>query len=394
MKGSRKKCVYATMRALKFPLYSLFLGAGALIAGGFLWVSYYQTPVTNTPSEVPALAATTTPSFTEQEAGFEPEPERMSYRVGGGLQYTLAELRAWERAPGPLRVGLQVGHLDNDEVPEELSGLTRNGAGAVAAGYNERDTVQVITELVAERLRAENILVDVLPATVPPGYEVDAFISVHADGNRNTGVRGFKIAGPRRDYSGRSEALVAALYESYEVATNLPIDPSISRRMTAYYAFNWPRYEHAIHPFTPAAIVETGFLTNPADRAFLLNQPEVAAAGIANGIMAYLETIPEPLPPPGSLTAPALPLSGVVECAPVRAERRNRDPRPCEAALRDADGHHHLLIAEPPIATSSLPYAATVAGEYQPVQLLDNYFWFHWEARGMIMVDSFDLIAE
>lgn len=330
-------------------------------------------------------------SFTDREAGFEAEPAPRSaveYRVGGGRQYTLEELANWERPVGPERVGLQVGHLDNDEVPEELYGLTRNGAGATAAGYNERDTVERITELTAERLRAAGIVVDILPATVPPGYVADAFLSIHADGNPNRSVRGFKIAGPRRDYSGRSSAFESALETAYAAATNLPEDPQITRRMTAYYAFNWPRYEHAVHPFTPVAIVETGFLTNASDRTLLLEQPDVVAAGIADGVLAFLAADVPADPSPSSLTAPTLPLSGIVECAPVRDERRDRDPRPCEAALRDEAGNHYLLVEEPPLATSSLPYTATVDGAYVPIQRMDNYFWFHWEAEGMIMVDS------
>ena len=172
------------------------------------------------------------PLTATEEAGFEDEslsPE--DYRFCQGGWYSLEDLRSWQRNPGPLRVGLQAEHLNNAEVPEELPGLTRNGA--TAAGYNERDTVEVITDLTAELLEGEGITVDILPATVPPGYEADAFVSIHADGNLSSNVRGFKHAGPRRDYSGRSEALVAALYESYSQATGLPIDPSISRRMTA-----------------------------------------------------------------------------------------------------------------------------------------------------------------
>lgn len=331
-------------------------------------------------------------SFTAtKEAGFEDEPtslQSLDYQFGQGGWYTLDELRNWKRAPGPLKVGLQVGHLNNDNVPEELSGLARNGAGATSAGYNERDTVKTITELVAKILEAQGISVDILPATIPPGYEADAFVSIHADGNPDSSIRGFKHAGPRRDYSGRSEALVSELYKTYAESTNLPIDPSVSRRMTAYYAFNWARYEHAVHPFTPSAIVETGFLTNPIDRDFLLNQPERVAAGIATGIINFLEKDSDPVPPPLSLTAPNLPLEGTVECAEVREERRNRSARPCEAALTDSEGNQFLLIAEPAIATSSLPYRATVDGDYMPVQMLDNYFWFHWEVLGIIKVDQ------
>jgi N-acetylmuramoyl-L-alanine amidase len=344
-----------------------------------------------------------TPSFTETEAGFEAEPaagevmEHMQTTAQANLlvgrgQYTIAELAAWQRPAGPVRVGLQVGHLNNENPPEELAGLTRNGAGAVAGIYNERDTVEVITEIAAEQLRAAGIEVDVLPAVIPPGYVADAFVAIHADGNNNSSVRGYKMAGPRRDYSGQAEALVEALYTSYEAGTDLPEDFNISRRMTAYYAFNWPRYEHAVHPRTPSAIVEVGFLTNPVDRAFMLNEAERAAAAISAGILSFLDENPDPVPTPLPLITPDLPITGTVACAEVRAERRNRDPRPCEAALFDDAGNQFLLVADDPIATSTLPYEATVNGTYYPAQVLDNYFWFHWEVLGLIEVTEIDLI--
>jgi hypothetical protein len=253
----------------------------------------------------------------------------------------------------------------------------------VFGSFNERDTVAVITQLVAERLEAEGITVDVLPAVIPPGYVADAFVSIHADGNNNTSVRGYKIAGPRRDYSGRSETLVEYLFTRYGEVTNLPVDPNISRRMTAYYAFNWPRYKHAVHPFTPSAIVEVGFLTNSADRNFMVNQPEIAAEGIADGILAYLENIPEPLPAPQRIVAPNLPLVGIVECAPVRAERRNRDDQGCLPSIAVA-GEYYALNTLTEVPTTSIPYPATVTGEFVPVQTLDNYFWFHFEVAGII----------
>jgi N-acetylmuramoyl-L-alanine amidase len=381
------------MQHLRRPIIGLFI-IGLIVAGiSYFWFSVFAAPDGNQ----------ATPSFTENEAGFEAEPSegtvvdhmqtapQSNLLVGRG-QYTIAELASWERPEGPTRVGLQVGHLNNENPPEELAGLTRNGAGAVAGIYNERDTVQVITEIAAAQLRAAGIEVDVLPAVIPPGYVADAFVAIHADGNTNTTVRGYKMAGPRRDYSGKADALVEALYTSYEATTDLPEDFNISRRMTAYYAFNWPRYEYAVHPRTPSAIVEVGFLTNPSDRAFMLNEPERAATAITDGILAFLGENPAPEPTPLPLLTPDLPITGTVDCATVRAERRNRDPRPCEAAIFDEAGNQFLLMAEEPVSTSTLPYEATVNGTYYPAQVLDNYFWFHWEILGIIEVDAINRI--
>jgi len=58
--------------------------------------------------------------------------------------------------------------------------------------------------------------------------------------------------------------------------------------MTDYYAFAWYRYVHALSPFTPAAIVEMGYLSHEDDREVLLTRQTVVAQGIANGIIRFL----------------------------------------------------------------------------------------------------------
>jgi hypothetical protein len=193
------------------------------------------------------------------------------------------------REGGPPRVGIQVGHWQRESAPEELAGL-RGSTGAIAGGVTETEVNLAVAERVATRLRDAGVVVDVLPVTIPIDYQADAFIAIHADGSTDTSVSGFKIAPPRTDFSGQADALVAALYEAYEVATKLPRDNAFTRRMSGYYAFNWRRYDHAIHPQTPSAIVEMGFLTNPGDRAFLVSNTETVAEGIANGIVAFLRT--------------------------------------------------------------------------------------------------------
>ena len=194
----------------------------------------------------------------------------------------------WKRPEGPLQVGVQVGHWKNNEVPEELSGLKRNGGGASGGGKSEWEAVLAIAQQTKILLEARGIVVDLLSATIPVGYSADAFMSIHADGNGSAAISGFKIAGPRRDFSGRASALVSALYESYGRETGLDQDTNVTRRMSGYYAFNWRRYEHAIHPMTPAVIIETGFMTSPDDRAIIIDRPDRAAKGIADGIINFL----------------------------------------------------------------------------------------------------------
>jgi hypothetical protein len=59
--------------------------------------------------------------------------------------------------------------------------------------------------------------------------------------------------------------------------------------MLYYYAFNTRRYQHAIDLGTPAAIIEMGYLTHGGDRAFMTTRPELAASGIAKGVLRFLE---------------------------------------------------------------------------------------------------------
>ena len=189
--------------------------------------------------------------------------------------------------PGRKRVGLQAGHWRVEEVPTELRGL---GHGASGGGRSEWEVNLDLARRAAELLRDARVDVDILPATVPPAYRAHVFLSIHADGDPSGVARGYKLARP--GFSATPEAddrLVAALYDAYGDATKLPRDDDhISRRMTAYYAFNSRRYCHAVAPGVPSAILEAGYLTNHLDRQLLLGNPDAAARGIARGILRYL----------------------------------------------------------------------------------------------------------
>lgn len=191
------------------------------------------------------------------------------------------------RPPGtPPRVGLHVGHWQAADLPDELARL-RGSVGAVVDGYREVDINMDVAGRVATLLQARGISVDVLPATVPPGYDADAFVAIHADGSENRARRGFKLATPWRT-SRASQHLHDTLRAEYAALTGLPWDDAITVNMRGYYAFNYNRHEHVIARTTPAVIIEMGFLSNSTDRAFLLEQPHIAALAITNGIERYV----------------------------------------------------------------------------------------------------------
>lgn len=362
----------------------MFAGVGVVVIGLFGFGYWLQTGF----QEWHGQSREQSVSYTEHEVGFDDAPSRVmpaqDYPFGSGGWYTLAELQNYEL---PVRerplVGLQIGHWQHQAAPTELAGL-RGNTGAVFGEYTELAIMLELGEAVAARLRAAEVDVDVLPVTIPPKYEADAFVTLHADGNPDTSVRGFKIAGPRIDYTSHAQTLVNALRTSYRELTGLPEDPQVTRRMTAYYAFNWARYQHAVHPFTPVAIVETGFVTNETDRTFLLTETDRAAEAIALGILAFLATERPLTLPRERLASPELPLTGTVTCAPLRSERVGTREPGCEASLLTADGAYYLLRNDEAIATSTLPYPAAVSGKYYPAQTLENYFWFPYEVRGIV----------
>lgn len=187
----------------------------------------------------------------------------------------------------PPRVGLQVGHLNSQDLPEELARL-RTSTGARWGGVTEAELNLDIANRVKPLLEAHGVVVDILPATVPPAYDADAFIAIHADGSQSGAARGWKLATPWRT-SQASRALLEAVAAAYGPATGLPQDTGgVTVNMRGYYAFNYRRHTHAIARTTPAIIVEMGFMTSAADRGVLFGQPDRVARGIAEGVLAYL----------------------------------------------------------------------------------------------------------
>lgn len=177
---------------------------------------------------------------------------------------------------GGLHVGLVAGHRGNDSGTACADGLTE-------VSVNTR-----VAELTAERLRSQGIRVDVLDEFDSRLllYSADAFVSIHTDSCQSD-FSGFKVAAPDGG-SAASRRLAGCLWDRYEAASGLPRHPgTITKDMTRYHAFR------KLSPFTPAAIIELGFLGT--DRALLVDQPERLAEGVAAGIMCFL--VPAPATP-------------------------------------------------------------------------------------------------
>ena len=225
------------------------------------------------------------------------DPDQPPPRFGRGTPGGFSAFRAplpptplWN-PPGQKRVGLQVGHWKLDETPPELSRLQ---GGATGGGMEEWQVNLGIAQAAQSVLESYGYAVDVLPATVPVRYQANAFVAIHADGDTNGSLSGFKVARPGfSSIPDFDDQLVAALNDAYGQETGLARDDAhISLRMTYYYAFNSRLYCHAVAPGVPQAIMETGFLTNASDRRLLIGNPAEAGHAVADGIRAFLNALP------------------------------------------------------------------------------------------------------
>lgn len=199
-------------------------------------------------------------------------------------------LAAWRRPEGPVRIALQAGHWKAGEAPDEQSGLRDNGART--SGLAEWEVNLEIARRTAQMLSDSGYTVEILPTTIQPGYWADLFVSIHADGHSSPRISGYRAAAPRRDLTGRAEEFASLLDRTYGEETGLAYYGSVTRRMRGYYAFNYRRYEHALHPMTVGVILETGFLTSPADREVIVQRPERAARGIVRAVTQFVSPVP------------------------------------------------------------------------------------------------------
>jgi N-acetylmuramoyl-L-alanine amidase len=210
--------------------------------------------------------------------------------AGGGSQELAMAAPIWNRTPV---VGLQVGHWQAQALPKELADL-RDNPGAVRDGYRELDANLAVTRAAAAVLRTAGVKVDILPATIPAGYQADAFVAIHADqdvGGQHW--RGYKTASSALSQDKPDSRLLSStLGATYADETGLPPDThagAISPDMRFYYAFNWQDFQHAIDPQTPAAIIELGFVSDQTDRDLLFGRPDQAGQAVADGILRFLQ---------------------------------------------------------------------------------------------------------
>ncbi|MCS7183996.1 MAG: N-acetylmuramoyl-L-alanine amidase [Patescibacteria group bacterium] len=189
--------------------------------------------------------------------------------------------------PTTTKIAIQIGHLIEGDIPFELRKLARGG-GAIVNGIKEVEINKAIAFKIKEILEKENYYVEILPAIIPKDYYADIFISLHAN-SADEYTSGFMISTPFIDYSGKANKLKKIMIREYSKETKLRFINKVTSNMTHYYAFNWSKFKRAIHPKTPAIIIEMGNMRNKNDLNFLLNNQEKIAKGIIKGIKLFLE---------------------------------------------------------------------------------------------------------
>jgi N-acetylmuramoyl-L-alanine amidase len=179
-----------------------------------------------------------------------------------------------EPTKDPLKplVGVVAGHKGYDPGAVCDDGLTE-------AEINYAIALEVVALLARRGIQAD--LLDEYDSRLTD-YRAEALVSIHVDSCNIPGATGFKVARVTNSAIPEAEdALVACLNQEYAVYTGLPQHPaSITDNMTNYHAFN------EIHPLTPGAIIEAGFLLD--DRYLLEQRPKIVARGIAAGIVCFL----------------------------------------------------------------------------------------------------------
>ena len=195
------------------------------------------------------------------------------------------------------KVGIQVGHLEIDQVPDELSNL-RWDFGASSNGVNEVDVNNDVAKKTVALLKAKGIQAEILTATVPEDYCASAFVAIHADGNDDSTTDGYKVAPSSWDTDGKAETLSDDIQEDYGAVTGMDLNGGISDNMTQYYAFNYQRFRHSIDAHTPGVLIEVGFVTNSSDRAMFTRHTDLLAQGLAKGIEDYLNGVVLTTPSP------------------------------------------------------------------------------------------------
>lgn len=208
-------------------------------------------------------------------------PDFLNRRVVSGLvvaeaTFSVAGQPTQLPTPNYLRkVGIVSGHRG----PE-------NDPGAVCPdGLTEASINFDVATRVVVALRSLGYSVDLLDEFDARlnNYQAASLVSIHANTCQDFGERvsGFLVAKAAvRPDAGPDTILAECIAQYYGRATQLERRFSLTLDMTDYHTFR------EIHPLTPAAILELGFMKD--DRELLTTQQDLMAQAIVDGVLCFL----------------------------------------------------------------------------------------------------------
>ncbi|MBN1563237.1 MAG: N-acetylmuramoyl-L-alanine amidase [Anaerolineae bacterium] len=217
------------------------------------------------------------------------QPSFFTDEFRAGLNQVQATQRVVNIQPSPLptetreiKIGIVAGHTG----PPLQEGLPEDPGAVCDDGLTERRINEAVAREVVAALRRDGYTVDLLEEFDErlAGYQADLLVSIHTNDCQDYGAAGtgynVATAQSRQTTAGQDERLLNCLVTQYGATTGLPRHQGLTYDMTEYHTFG----EVAVD--TPTAIIEIGFMRN--DRPMLLNQQDLIAQGIANGVRCFL----------------------------------------------------------------------------------------------------------
>ncbi|MCU0466583.1 MAG: N-acetylmuramoyl-L-alanine amidase [Anaerolineae bacterium] len=181
-------------------------------------------------------------------------------------------------------IGIVSGHRGPGEADYDPGAVCLDAAGEVV--ITENDINFAVASRVVQLLREQSYRVDLLDEFDPRlnDYQAAAMVSIHSNSCQDYGeyVSGYLVAkAAAKPPNGPDDRLAECIARYYGPMTGLERRFSLTIDMTDYHNFR------ELHPLTPAAIIELGFMR--ADQQILVEQQDLLARAIVEGILCFLE---------------------------------------------------------------------------------------------------------
>lgn len=170
-----------------------------------------------------------------------------------------------------IRVVVQAGHVAPREPGFEA------GTGTVREQEFTRELRDALCRILDDDGRLEAFP---LPGAIPSGLRCDAALFEHGDGSASPRASGFSFGYPDRLVNSRLAGLIASEY--LKLPGHPPHHPdNYTPDLRGYYGFR------RVETPGPEVLVESGFLTNPAEQAWMFGHLDELAAAQYRALLRY-----------------------------------------------------------------------------------------------------------